>query len=269
MPSTTSSRRSLVRLLTAAARRGALTAGGLVVASPASAHDELDLQRSRRRLDPRGAPRAADAHFQRRDRHDRGRLRSAGDGCRGHDSHVGRARCAGQRADAAARGRGIRSRHGAVEGGLERRAPDLGRVRVHGDRAGRSDPDADRVGDATPTPTPDETAAATPSADADADPEETAVVERRAAVDHRRRSSLAVAGGGRLPARLAGAPPSAMRRPCGPGTSRPRADRLEACLTTTSSFSAPAPAGTSRPSEALSSAFPSRSSKRSTGAVSA
>ena len=41
MPQNTSPRRSLVRLLTAAVAAAVLTAGGLLVASPASAHDEL------------------------------------------------------------------------------------------------------------------------------------------------------------------------------------------------------------------------------------
>ena len=57
---------------------------------------------------------------------------------------------AGQRGHAAARGSGIRSRHRAVEGRLERRAPDLGRVRLHRDRAG--DPDAHPDRDARPRP---------------------------------------------------------------------------------------------------------------------
>ena len=59
-------------------------------------------------------------------------------------------------------GDGIRGHHGAVEGGLERRAPHLGRVLVHRHRAGDPDAHADRDGDARPR-RPSETDVATPT----------------------------------------------------------------------------------------------------------
>ena len=146
MPTNTAPPRSLRRAIAAAAAALLLAAGGLLVASPASAHDELVSTDPAADTTLEALPAAAHADLQRRARDRPGRHRTAGDGCRGHVARGRRSRVEGTVVTQPLSGRGIRRRHRAVEGRLERRAPDLGRVRLHRDRA--ADADAHGDGDA-------------------------------------------------------------------------------------------------------------------------
>ena len=197
-PPSPSPRRVATLLLLATGRRDRRLAGQRA--------RRTGLDRPGRRRHPRRPPRSADAHLQRRARDRSGSDGAAGDGCRRHLSRGRRSAGRGHRGDAAAQRSGIRSRHRPVEGRLQRRAPDLGRVRVLG--ADGADADSDTDGDtdrqhASPSETPTTEPTATPTVDpvpADSGNAALPVGDRRtaAARSGRRR--------GGLPARLASAP---------------------------------------------------------------
>ena len=222
VPSTTSPSRSLVRFLATAAAAALLTAGGLAIAAPASAHDELVSTDPAADSTVDALPAQLTLTFSEAIDPTEGASEvqvtdAAGTTLVGSPAHR-----AGQRADPAARGDGIRNHHGAVEGRLERRTPRLGRVLVHRHRAGDPDPHAVRDGDA------DAHARRRPRSRRRRPrllPRMTDDVERRLAVDHRRDRRRRGGRRDRLPARLAGAsearaggaprPGASPRRPIG------------------------------------------------------
>ena len=260
------------------------TAGGLLVASPASAHDELVSSDPAADSSLDALPAQLTLTFSGELATDPGATELQVTDAAGTSLADGDRVVEGTVVTQPLTGAASGADHRAVEGRLQRRAPDLGRVRVHRHRSPDTDADADRDSDAPRAATPTEAPTAEPTATPTVSPVAGRQRQRRAAMDHRRTAAARRRRRCRdLPPGLARAPRprrrgAARERRSGrcrrPGIAGPRpvpspppTDRLEPCLTTTSPFSAPAPAVMSRPSEQLSSAFPLRSSRRSTGAV--